>query len=81
MKHVLLTAGAIRKLLPCVQGWYDSSSPTFIFLKRHKRKFCKEPLIECCWYIECTKGFVSDSDSEIKKSMTVTQNLPNDNDA
>jgi hypothetical protein len=33
------------------------------------------------WYIECTKGFVHDSEFEIKKSLTVTQDLPDDDDA
>ena len=81
MKHVLLKVGAIRKLPPCVQGWCDSSSPTFIFSKAQKKNFSREHLIECCWYIECPKGFVPDSESEIKKSLTVTHDLPNDDDA
>ena len=81
MKHVLFKVGAIRKLPPCVQGWCDSSSPTFIFSKAQKKNFSREHLIECCWYIECPKGFVPDSESEIKKSLTVTQDLPNDDDA
>ena len=81
MKHVLLKAGAIRKLPPCVQGWCDSFSPTFIFSKAQKKNFSREHLIECCWYIECTKGFVPDSEFEMKKSLTITHDLPNDDDA
>ena len=81
MKHVLLKVGAIRKLPPCVQGWCDSSSPTFIFSKAQKKNSSREHLIECCWYIKCTKGFVYDSEFEIKKSLTITQHLPNDDDA
>jgi len=81
MKHVVPKGGAIRKLPPCVQGWYDSPSPTFIFSKAQNKNFSREHLIECCWYIECSKGFVPDSEFEIKKFLTVTHNLPNDDDA
>ena len=81
MKHVLLKAGAIQKLRLCVQGWYNSSSLTFIFSKAQKKNFSREHLIKCCWYIECPKGFVPDSESENNKSLTVTHDLLNDDDA
>jgi hypothetical protein len=28
--------------------------------------------MECCWYIECPKSFVPDSEAELKKSLTAT---------
>jgi hypothetical protein len=57
------------------------SSPTFIFSKAQKRNFSREYLIECCCYIECFKGFVLHPEFEIKKNLTVTQDLSNDDDA
>ena len=70
MKQVLLKVGAISKLPPCVQGWCDSSSPTYIFTKTQKRNFSRDHLLECCWYIECPQSFVPDSEADLKKSLS-----------
>ena len=80
MKQVLLKAGAIRKLPPCVQGWCDSSSPTYIFTKLQKRNYTRDHLIECCWYIECPKSFVPDSEAELKKSLSPAVELSDDDE-
>jgi hypothetical protein len=80
MKQVLLKAGAIRKLPPCVQGWCDSSSPTYIFTKTQKRNFTRDHLLECCWYIECPPRFVPDSEAELKKSLSPAVELSDEDE-
>ena len=56
----------MKKLPPFLDGWSDSSSPTFIFSPAQKRNFSLPHLRECCWYLECKRTWQPDEEAALK---------------
>ena len=66
IKHKLFKKKALKKLLPFLDTWSDSSSPTFIFSPAQKRNFSLSHLRECSWYLECKKACQPDEEGALK---------------
>jgi hypothetical protein len=82
MKHVLLKGGAIQKLYPCVQGWCDFIIHRPSSSQRHGRRTLVESIsLNVVGTLNVLRVLCLTRSFEIKKSLSVLHDLPNDDDA
>lgn len=69
-KRELIPTGVVKSIPPPWFSWTETSNSEFIFTTNQRKMFNLNHLIECCWYIECPKSFVTAEEKAVREMFT-----------